>query len=177
MPATVYQTINVDSRNHLIRNRDALKTEFGIDIFFPRNKVRGQFQEMSLNGGTKAIFEAQKKIAIILADWQQEFDAFKDRKKRRQQHQQHDSDDSSVNWPSIPIQEVNMTTKSTNPFEGLTLDEEESVADIIPVVKPKKPSLTCWSKVVSGEVTTSSTAKPKSTDQSSCWGDMFDEEE
>ena len=85
MPTTVYQTINVDSRNHLIRNRDALKTEFGIDIFFPRNKVRGQFQEMSLNGGTKAIFEAQKKIAIILADWQQEFDAFKDRKKRRQQ--------------------------------------------------------------------------------------------
>ena len=185
MPTTVFQTIDVESRNHIIRNRDTLKAQFGIDIRFPRNKVRGQFQDMDLIGGTKAIFEAQKKIALILADWQQEFDAFKARKARRQHH--HIVEESSaVAWPSIHTPEVKKTPKSSNPFDVLGVDEEDSFVEIVPVVKPKKTTLTGWSKVVASApsyspsystsyATSYATSDAEST--STSWADMSDDEE
>jgi hypothetical protein len=173
MPTTVFQTIHVESRNHIIRNRDTLKAQFGIDIFFPRNKVRGQFQDMALNGGTKAIFEAQKKIALILADWQKEFDAFKTRKARRQHHHIV-AESSAVAWPSIHTPEVKKTPKSSNPFDVLGVDEEDSFVDIVPVVKPKKATLTGWSKVVAS-APSYATSDAEST--STSWADMSDDEE
>ena len=184
MPTTVYQTIDVQSRNHIIRNRDAIKAQFGIDIFFPRNKVRGQFQDMALNGGTKAIFEAQKHIAVILADWQQEFDAFKARKARRQHHQMSQGF-SAVAWPAIPTLEVKTGSKSTNPFDVLGVDEEESVMEVVPVVKPKKATLTGWSKVVasapsapySAPYSTTSLATSDAESTTTSWADMSDDEE
>jgi hypothetical protein len=185
MPSTVFQTIDVHSRNHLIRNRDALESQFGIEIRFPMNKVRGQFQDMALNGGTKAIFEAQKKISIILADWQHEFDAFKYRKTRRQL-QQMTEESSAIAWPSIPNREEYKAFKSSNPFDVLGVDEEESVMENVPVVKPKKTTLTGWSKVVASApsyATSSATSSaPSSTpsyaeSSATSWADMSDEEE
>ena len=160
MPTTVYQTIDVDSRNHIIRNRDSLKTQFDISIFFPRHKVRGQFQEMALQGGTAAIFEAQKQIAIIIADWQQEFDAFKTRKARRQlqqlqqlQHIETGTSSAAGYWPSVATTSVAaVSTKSNNPFEALNSLDEDSFVEEAPVVKSKNTTLTGWSNIVAGQV-------------------------
>ena len=136
---------------------------------------------MALKGGASAIFEAQKKIAVILADWQQEFDAFKARKARRQL-QQMAEESSAVVWPSIPTPEVKTVSKSTNPFEALNLlEDEESFVEVVPVVKPKKPTLTGWSKVVASapsapsSATSSATSDGESTTTS--WADMSDDEE
>jgi hypothetical protein len=169
MPTTVYQTINIDSRNHIIRNRDSLKTQFDISIFFPRHKVRGQFQEMAIQGGTASIFEAQKQIAIIIADWQKEFDAFKTRKARRQL-QQHQEVDTVSSWPSVATPSVQVvSTKSTNPFEALnSLDEDTFVEEVI-VVKSKNTYLTGWSKIVAGQV-----EQTNSTD-GMLWSEMEDD--
>lgn len=135
---------------------------------------------MALKGGPSAIFEAQKKIALILVDWQQEFDAFKSRKARRQQQQMAEKY-SAVAWPSIPTPEVKAVSKSTNPFDVLGVDEEESVMEVVPVVKPKKATLTGWSKVVASTpsapsyATSSATSDAESTATS--WADMSDDEE
>ena len=179
MPTTTYQTIDVDSRNHIIRHRDTLKKQFAIDIFFPRDKVRGQFQDMALVGPPSYIFEAQKKIATILADWQREFDAFKERRARRRQQSRMAADEaySPVGWPSVSTHTIDTTTHtrySKNQFDALTIDEE-SIVEVVPVVTHKKNTLTGWSKVVTGHHTSSSPS-PVPTECES-WADMSDDEE
>ena len=170
MPTTVYQTIDVASRNHIIRNRDTLKEQFGITIFFPRNKVRGEFQDMALQGGTKAIFEAQKKISMILADWNEEYTAFKERKAHRKKHRVVPENHQPMVWPSISNVERKSTPKSSNPFDILGVDEE-AVMEVIPVVKPKKATLFGWSKVVA------SSTSPSTYSDTGSWADMSDDEE
>ena len=165
MPTTVYQTISVDSRNHLIRNRDVIQDKYGIAIFFPRNKVRGEFQDMALEGGPKAIFEAQQMISSILADWKEEYEAFKERKARRKNTQFRESEGGTFVWPSISNVEVKKKSTSSNPFDVLGVDEE-SETKVVAVVKPKKATLTGWSKVVASS-TYSDTGS---------WADMSDDE-
>ena len=165
MPTTVFQTINVHSRNHIIRNRDTIQNDFNIEIFFPRNKVRGEFQDMALKGGTKAIFDAQKLIRSILVDWKEEYDAFKERKKTRKYNQFKPSEDIGFAWPSISNMDMEKKHTSSNPFEVLALDEP-SVMDLVPVVKSTKKTLTGWSKV----------AAPSTYSDTRPWADMSDDE-
>ena len=93
MTIEVTKTISTDSRNTLVRNRDALQTKYGITIFFPRDKVRGAYQDMIIKGGPNAIAKAQRHIDIILAAWNDEFQAYKhrqaDKKQSRRSHAIH----------------------------------------------------------------------------------------
>ena len=122
---------------------------------------------MALKGGQQAIFAAQKTIASILADWQEEFDAYKERKSRRRYNRFKDSQQTVFEWPSISKVEKQEELNSSNPFAALDDLEETSVMEVIPIVKPKKATLTGWSKVVA-----SSTYS-----ETGSWADMSDDEE
>ena len=88
---------------------------------------------------------------------------------------------SAVAWPSIPTLVFKKTSKGSNPFDVLGVDEEESVMEVVPVVKPKKATLTGWSKVVASSpyppsyATSGATSDAEST--STSWADMSDDEE
>jgi len=92
---------------------------------------------------------------------------------------------SAVAWPAIPTLEVKTGSKSTNPFDVLGVDEEESVMEVVPVVKPKKATLTGWSKVVasapsapySAPYSTTSLATSDAESTTTSWADMSDDEE
>ena len=83
MTIEVSKTISIDARNTLVRNRDGLQTKYGISIFFPRDKIRGAYQDMIIRGGPNAIAKAQRDIDTILTEWNDEFKAFKHRQASR----------------------------------------------------------------------------------------------
>ena len=89
MPIEVAKTISVDARNTLVRRRDELQTRHGIKIFFPRNRVRGDTQDMVLKGGPNAIARAERDIDTILIAWRDEFNAFKQRQAYRKDSRRH----------------------------------------------------------------------------------------
>ena len=168
MPSTQFQTINCDSRNTLIRNRDDIKSKFGVTMRFPKNLVRGGFQDMVLEGGAQAIFAAQKEINRILVLWQEEYDAFLERKAKRalfERRGRHFRKAQQLEeWPEVvdtsSTAEPNRKTHK-NKFAGLRLDEGEVVpvenfptlgatghidGSMIPAMETKSV-LSGWSKV------------------------------
>jgi hypothetical protein len=114
MTIEVTKTISTDSRNTLVRNRDELQHKYGITIFFPRDKVRGAYQDMILKGGPNAIAKAQRHIDTILAAWNDEFNAFK----HRQAHKKHSR---RIHTIHIPPTHTTYTHNpiTNNPFASL----------------------------------------------------------
>jgi len=152
MAIEVAKTISVDARNTLVRNRDSLQTRHGIQIFFPRNRVRGDTQEMILKGGPNAIARAEREIDTILVAWYDEFAAFKQRQAYRKQNRLRlNADNTPPKFPSLPTTTSNTTTRTNkNAFaslEGLTQPSPDTTHENVvqvPVTKCKKPTLTGW---------------------------------
>ena len=188
MPSTQFQTINCDSRNTLIRNRDAIQDKYSIKMRFPKNLVRGGFQDMVLEGGPQAIFAAQKEINRILATWQSEYDQFLERKAKRALASRRSRNFFAAkelsSWPETSSVKTGEPVKTNkNKFHGLALDEEDKPSDGVehlatveeefPAlsgggdgvgVMENKSVLTSWNKVVSAPApSTSTTSGPSST--------------
>ena len=152
MPIEVAKTISVDARNTLVRNRDSLQTRHGIQIFFPRNRVRGDTQDMILKGGPNAIARAEREIDTILVAWFDEYTAFKQRQAYRKQNRRRlNADNTPPKFPSLPTT-TSTNTKPTHKNAFAALDSlaqpspdttHENVAQV-PVTNPKKPALTGW---------------------------------
>ena len=112
MTIEVTKTISTDSRNTLVRNRDALQTKYGITLFFPRDKVRGAYQDMIIKGGPNAIAKAQRHIDIILAAWNDEFQAYK----HRQADKKHSHRIHTIHTPYLPTITHTHNPITKNPF-------------------------------------------------------------
>ena len=151
MPIEVAKTISVNARNTLVRNRDALQTRHGIQIFFPRNRVRGDTQDMVLKGGPNAIARAERDIDTILVAWYDEYTAFKQRQahrkeRRRIQHQETNQFPSvAESIPSKPRHtEHSLAKNAFAVLDGMEHDVPEPTIAPVPVTKPKEPTLTGW---------------------------------
>ena len=103
MPSTSFITISTDARNTMVRNRDAVQQTHGVKIFFPRDRVRGAFQDMTIQGGAQSVFSAQKQLNSILGEWKHEFDAYKQRKAQRNRVDKVHAvkEEPNIKWPSI----------------------------------------------------------------------------
>ena len=154
MPIEVAKTISIDARKTLIRHRDAIQTQFGVSIFFPRNTVRGAFQDMIIKGGVNATTKAERQIDQILIQWRQEFEAFKQRQAYRK-NQRRIQQNAAVS-PLFPTVAETVHTKNTsnptsnNPFALLEDFEEPSQTQTtLPTIptKSKKQVLKGWSTI------------------------------
>lgn len=147
MPIEVPKTISVDARNTLVRHRDALQEKYGVKIFFPRNRVRGAFQDMIIKGGVNGTTHAGREIDTILVSWRQEFDAFKQRQTFRKSQRQVASE--PPNFPSVAESGRKSTSKTTsnNRFAILETARTNDDPSRPTVVKPKTSTLTGWASV------------------------------
>ena len=207
MPTTQFQTINCDSRNTLIRNRDEIMSKFGVSMRFPKNLVRGGFQDMVLEGGAQAIFNAQKEINRILVIWQDEYDAFLERKSKRTLYQRRERHFNKAQelerWPEIPdtTRRTETTAPTKNAFAALALDEGEVPpvenfptlgetkhvdGTMLPIME-NKSVLTGWSKIAAKPAAEGNTTRPVVDDVNAritftenkafTWGDEESEDE
>ena len=174
MPIEVPKTISIDARNTLVRRRDELQTKYGVSIYFPRNRVRGAFQDMIIKGGVAATSSAVTEIEHILIQWREEFDAFKLRQKRRRERKDA-SNDTTNPFPTI-TQSLPRSTKNAldrNAFSALDTAPTPTtntktrnkttwakMAAKPPPTKPKSPTL---SKKFSFNTTTTTTSKQSYT--------------
>ena len=153
MPIEVAKTISVDARNTLVRHRDALQTKFGVSIFFPRNTVRGAYQDMIIKGGVNATTNAGREIDRILVGWRQEFEAFRQRQAFRKNQRRIQANPTEA--PFFPTVAETVHTKNTpkptsnNPFALLEHDTEPTIPthSTPKTIKPNKPALKGWSTV------------------------------
>tara|TARA_B100000676_G_C17832139_1_gene708421 strand:+ start:221 stop:862 length:642 start_codon:yes stop_codon:yes gene_type:complete len=154
MPIQIEKTISTDARNTLVRNRDAIQAKHNVKIFFPKNLVRGAYQDMIIKGGVTATTNAERDIDRILFTWKQEFDAFKDRQARRKARR-NQIVQAPPQFPTIQETSAKTSTNhksSSNPFAVLE-DFEPLHQDTTSNTKPtskstsKLPVLKGWASV------------------------------
>jgi hypothetical protein len=147
MPIEVEKTIPVDSRNTLVRNRDALQDKYDVKIYFPRNRVRGAFQDMIIKGGVNGTTNAGRDIDHILVSWRQEFEDFKQRQAYRKSQRQVAS--VPPYFPSVAESGRKSTSKTTsnNRFALLETTRTNDEPSLPTVVKHKTNTLTGWASV------------------------------
>ena len=155
MAIEVAKTISIDARNTLIRNRDALQAKHGVKMFFPKNLVRGAYQDMILKGGSGGVARAEREIDVILIEWKREFEAFKERRARRKVQDRVVPEDTwGEKFPTlakVPASKKK-TTLGKNSFSALMDGDgrvvQETVPEIAqvpaPVTKTKEPVLRGW---------------------------------
>lgn len=164
-------TINVDSRVRLLRNRDEIQCDYSVNIYFPKNKVRGQYQDIVIKGGPASIEKAKRRINTILIDWQEGYDKYAQKKaenetyKRRQRHF----------WKARELEQAaedkKMSPDSKNMFQVLDAQEAES--------KKRKRS---WASVVETPMTKQRVVENPAFEEtvqepSFAWGDEQSDEE
>ena len=161
MPITVSKTIHVDSRNTIIRHRDALQTHHGVQLFFPKNAVRGLYQDMVIKGSPTACTNAERGIERILLTWNEEYQAFKERKARRNAMMNRTTTTNlHFDFPSVSNSSnynPRDATLALNPFALLLKDEpttsqsqdEPSTPPLTstPQTTPKQPVLKGWAAI------------------------------
>jgi len=129
-------SVPIDSRNTLIRNRDGIKARLGVEMYFPRSGVRGAYQDMVLKGTTGSVPRARREVTEILGLWQEEFDAFK--KRRRERKQAARKAVEVPDWPSVTNVKETRKVVSNNMFDVLGVDEvASSTPETTEVVGPK----------------------------------------
>ena len=164
-------TINVDSRVRLLRNRDEIQCNYSVEIYFPKNKVRGQYQDIVIKGGASSIEKAKRRINTILVDWQEGYDKYAQKKsenetyKRRQRHF----------WKARELEQAaedNKTSGGKNMFQALDAQETEST-------RKRKRS---WASVVETRVTKQRVVENPAFEETAqepsfAWGDEQSDEE
>ena len=192
MPITVSKTIHVDSRNTIIRHRDGLQTHHGVQLFFPKNAVRGLYQDMVIKGSPTACTKAERDIERILLTWNEEYQAFKERKARRKAMMNHTTTTNShFEFPSVPTSSNSKprdATLASNPFSLLLQDEpttpppHEPTPQTTPQTTPKQPVLKGWAAIAAKPAAPApvpAPAAPKTTTASKpfSWADVaFDDD-
>lgn len=126
MSYTETMIIPQDARTTLVRHRDFIKHKYGVVIFFPKNAVRGNNQEITIQGTPTAIFNAKPNIHRVLCDWRVEFDAFRERVARKKALRNR----FNVQLPSVKTQKVKTISHkaTTGMFAGLDEDVPDTYA-------------------------------------------------
>lgn len=154
MPIQVAKTIPVDARHTLVRNRDMIQSNHGVQMYFPKSLVRGANQDMILKGGPNAIARAEREIDVILGTWRGEFEAFKARRAfRKNRDRMLAAAEGVEKFPMLAKAEVKVKKElGGNGFSALlNEDEVNSALDVVvgpkPTTKSKEPVLKGWAVV------------------------------
>ena len=85
MAITVEQKIPINSRGFFLRERDAIKEKYGVEITFPRGRqfMHGDNQTMKMVGRQSKINEVMPKVRSILSECQEHYLGYKTRQERR----------------------------------------------------------------------------------------------
>ena len=130
---TETKMVSMDLRSSVLKNREALKAQYGVTIFFPRDssKMFNGFQPMVMEGSMNSIAQVKVRVDKILAEAQTEFTAYKIRQKRRRNKNRYMDTKAQVTVKIAPKK------KNVNPFAALmeTDDEQE--------IKEEFPQLVC----------------------------------
>ena len=142
MPFTESITVPCDARGRLIAARQGICDRLRVKMFFPRNKVRGRFQEMILEGGVGAIREAKKETNWIVAEWQRKFDAWQAHKREQKQFDDRSRHlwkaqelERSVTPTMMGRQQQGRIRKAVNGFAGLEVDRDTQVIQHYPSLR------------------------------------------
>lgn len=153
----------MNSREWLRKRLDEVKVKHGVSVYFPRNLVRGDYQDMVMKGGVSTVFAAKQDIERLLMEWRVEYDDFKARKANRERQDRRVVTEMPVSmatmeWPSLYGEKtvVSTVTKGAtkNPYSALSKDDEQVTAMAMAPkeTKAKKASgLTGWNKVAGPE--------------------------
>ena len=187
MPIQVAKTISVDSRNTLVRNRDALQTKHNVQIFFPKSLVRGAYQDMIIKGSVTATTNAEREIDSILISWRQEFEDFKQRqayrKTRRNQITEQPPHFHSIQ-ESFKSKSTTKTTVVNNRFAILeNFDPTSEVSLPPPTPKTNTSVLKGWANIAA-KPSTQPLSHPKPTPKTQpvsfetmSWADIAEQED
>jgi hypothetical protein len=117
MPATEVYTIPQQHRGAILNNRDSIQTQYSVTIGFPRNRCWGEYQEMFITGSSKSICMVKKIVNTILAQAQEDYEAYRVRRDRRKREQHHHT-------PSHTLQNSTPVSSSPkNPFSLLKIED------------------------------------------------------
>ena len=129
MPCEI-QSIPRKHRGAIINYRDNIKEDFDVSLYFPKNELFGEFQNMHVSGPSAGIrqMKLERIISRILEEAEEQYQAGKERRdqRRRKTRQQLNS------FVEKPQQEKPTPKKSTNKFAGLEIDPE-------PIINKPKP--------------------------------------
>lgn len=189
MPIQVAKTISIDSRNTLVRNRDALQTKHNVQIFFPKSLVRGAFQDMIIKGGVTATTNAEREIDRILITWRQEFDAFKQRQAYRKARRNQITE-QPPHFPTIQESSKSKSTTNTTAINNrfAILENTDPTPDVslpAPTPKTKTSVLKGWANIAAKPATQPApppTPKPTPKTQpvsfkTMSWADIAEQED
>jgi hypothetical protein len=180
MPTTEVYTIPQQHRGAILNHRDSIQIQNSVTIGFPRNRCWGEFQEMYITGSSKSIFMVKKIVNTILAQAQEDYEAYKLRRDRRKREQRHEIDSHR---PSRTLQKSTpVYVPPKNVFSLLEIEEiqEQPIQDQPQEVPEEFPQLTpqpqlnmvSWGPGMSSQEDTSTTTWTPLGD----WGDESDDE-
>ena len=128
------------SRGFFIRNRDALRENHHVEIFFPRDQRSGDYQTMVIKGGPTAISKARVQLRQILAAANQEYAEYKERKSQRKTWEKQMT--TTIAPSQVPRKAQKKATGTVNPFALLEVQEvAPKQRDAVKVVKEEFPAM------------------------------------
>ena len=126
MVVTVEQSIPMNARGFFLRERDALNTQYGVQLKFPRGRefMHGNFQTMLMVGTQPNINAVMPQVRRILAEAQNQYESFKERQSRRRKMAPRPQQNAGM----TSIERAEVSTRKPNPFAVLDgLHEQEIV--------------------------------------------------
>ena len=185
MTIQIAKTISIDSRNTLVRNRDALQQKHAVQIFFPKSLVRGDKQDMIIKGGVTGTTNAEREIDNILIGWRQEFEAFKQRQAYRKAQRRVAATEQPTYFPTIAEAYSTKSNtskpkpKSNNPFAVLENQEVNTTETDAKQTKsaPKSKTLSGWATVAAKAPVKHNTTHTAELPKTFNWSDIAMDEE
>ena len=128
MPVTVEQGIPMNARGFFLRERDALNTQYGVQLKFPKGRefMHGNYQTMLMVGTQRNINAMMPQVRRILTEAQNQYESYKERQYRRRANTSR-APSSSTNTDD---KKRTVTAPKQNPFAALEGLHEQETAQI-----------------------------------------------
>ena len=117
---TETKMVTMNVRPSVLKNREELKTQDGVSIFFPRDptKMFNGYQPMVMEGSMNSIAKVKVRVDKIISEAHTEFTAYKIRQKRRRTNVRYMATKAPITT------KVAIKKKNVNPFATLMETEE-----------------------------------------------------
>ena len=127
MVVTVQQGIPMNARGFFLRERDALNTQYGVQLKFPKGRefMHGNYQTMLMVGTQRNINAMMPQVRRILTEAQNQYESFKERQSRRRAN--------ATRAPTTTIKtedKSKVTAPKQNPFALLDGLHEQETAQL-----------------------------------------------
>ena len=125
MVVTVKQSIPINALDFFLRERDALNTQFGVQLKFPKGRefMYGNSQTMLMIGLQSKINQMLPQVRRILEEAHEQYLSFKERRAARKANEKF-----FTKAPEANVKKVKVPKKKQNPFAALEgLFEQEQV--------------------------------------------------